>query len=61
MPPDKKAVIEQMLQALETPSKTLTKWEENFLESIADQFKTRHSLSERQFEILDRIYSEKTS
>lgn len=58
--PDKKEAIRIMLQALETPSKELTKWEENFLESIAEQFETKGSLSERQQEILDRIYSEKT-
>ena len=61
MPPDKKTLIETMLNALETPSRELTKWEENFLESIADQYQKRGSLSDRQIEILDRIYSEKTS
>lgn len=60
MPQDKRAVIQQMLEQLETPSKVLSKWEENFLESIADQFQRSGSLSDRQFEILDRIYSEKT-
>ena len=60
MPLDRKAVIEQMLQSLEAPVKELTKWEENFLESIADQFQQKGSLSDRQFEILDKIYGEKT-
>ena len=64
MPPprtDKQKLIEQMLQALETPSKELTKWEENFLESLNEQYQTRGTLSDRQMEVLDRIYSEKTS
>jgi hypothetical protein len=61
MPLDRKSVIEQMLADLETPSKDLTKWEEDFLESIADQFQERGTLSERQYEILSRIYSEKTA
>jgi len=49
-----------MLQALESPHKDLTEWEENFLESISDQFDKRGTLSDKQFEILDRIYAEKT-
>ena len=38
----------------------LSKWEEEFLESISDQLTNRGDLSERQAEILERIYSEKT-
>lgn len=64
MPPSKtpqQELIEEMLNKLDTPSKELTKWEENFLESINEQYQQRGSLSERQFDVLDRIYSEKTS
>jgi len=64
MPPSKtdtQKLIDSMLQALESPSKALTKWEENFLESISEQYQTRGTLSDRQLEILDRIYTEKTS
>jgi hypothetical protein len=53
-------LIQHMLDALQTPHKELTKWEENFLESIGDQFEKRGSLSDRQTEILERIYAEKT-
>jgi hypothetical protein len=60
MPPDRKDIIRQMFQALENPHKDLTEWEENFLESISDQFEKRGTLSDKQFEILDRIYAEKT-
>jgi len=61
MPPqDRKAEIARMLEMLESPSKELTKWEENFLGSVRDQFTSRGTLSDRQFEILDRIYAEKT-
>jgi hypothetical protein len=38
----------------------LTEWEEDFMDSITEQFETRRSLSERQEEILERIYAEKT-
>ena len=58
---NKEELIKHMLQALETPVHTLTKWEENFLESINEQFSTKKSLSDRQYEILDRLYSEKTN
>lgn len=38
----------------------LTKWEEDFMESVAEQLATRRTLSERQIETLDRIYTERT-
>lgn len=50
-----------MLRELESPSKTLTSWEEKFLESINTQWQDREWLSERQMEILERIYAEKTA
>jgi len=40
--------------------KRLSKWEEEFLESISDQLDRSGTLSERQAEILERIYAEKT-
>jgi hypothetical protein len=38
----------------------LTKWEESFLESVSEQIEEHGSLSERQAEILERIYVEKS-
>lgn len=52
--------IQHMLQALETPSKDLTKWEEDFTQSVRQQFNVRGTLTDRQVEILDGIYTEKT-
>jgi len=52
--------IEDMLSKLDTPRKELTKWEEDFISSVTEQFKIRNSLSERQIEILERIYTEKS-
>lgn len=62
MPPpsNRASLIQHMLEALETPSKDLTKWEENFIGSIQEQFTARGTLSDRQVEILDRIYTEHT-
>ena len=44
----------------ENAETSLTKWEIQFMESITDQFERTARLSERQIEILDRIYCEKT-
>jgi hypothetical protein len=38
----------------------MTKWEWEFVESVAEQFDIYGSLSERQEEILERIYAERT-
>lgn len=38
----------------------LTKWELDFMESITEQFEKRNSISDKQEEILERIYAEKT-
>jgi uncharacterized membrane-anchored protein len=56
-----KELVAHMLDSLKTPSRELTKWEEDFIESVDEQFTERGSLSERQFEILERVYAEKTA
>jgi uncharacterized membrane-anchored protein len=61
MDPDQHKLVLYMLQDLETPYKELTKWEEEFVASVKEQFERTHNLSERQFEILERIYTEKTA
>ncbi len=57
MSPD---AIERMIEAIQQDGQGLSKWEEDFVESLADQFAERGRLSERQEEILERIYAEKT-
>jgi hypothetical protein len=55
-------LTQHMLDSLETPSRELTKWEDDFVESLREQFSSSRSrLSERQLEILERIYAEKTA
>jgi hypothetical protein len=54
------ALAAHMIAELEHPSKPLTTWEESFVESVTDQWERRHWLSDRQLEILERIYAEKT-
>ncbi len=59
--PNTKENIEYFIKELEAPVRELTDWEENFIESISDQFTRRSYLSDKQFEILERIYAEKTA
>lgn len=39
----------------------LTKWEDSFCTSVHAQLERGHTLSEKQEEILERIYTERTS
>lgn len=49
------------LETIETEGRDLTKWEEEFCQSIRERFdEGRFNLSEKQVEILERIYAEKT-
>jgi len=61
MSPDDKQLAAHMLRELESPSKELTSWELGFLESVGDQLETRGSMTDKQMEILKRIYEEKTA
>ena len=53
-------VITQWLDAIHETGRRLTKWEQDFVKSINEQFIDRNSISDRQEEILERIYAEKT-
>lgn len=54
-----KQVIESWINAVNEEGVNLTKWEEDFMESITEQFKVRQSISDKQEEILERIYTDK--
>jgi hypothetical protein len=45
---------------LEEASDDLSKWEEDFLESLQARLDFHKDLTERQAEVLERIYKEKT-
>lgn len=47
------------LQEIEENGKGLTKWEEDFITSITEQFQRTGSLSDKQEDILERIYVDK--
>jgi len=58
--PDKTTIEQWINCCLHEVKHPLTPWEKNFIESIADQFDRKGSLSEKQEAILERIYAEKT-
>lgn len=45
---------------LNEATKPLSKWEQDFLQSISDDLTFKGTLSEKQVEVLERIYTEKT-
>lgn len=58
---DNKKIAEHMLKELESPSKPLSDWEENFLDDMRSKLEEWGSLTERQFDKLESIYAEKTA
>jgi len=58
--PLRKQIIDRMLNKLlldvEHETSDFTKWEQDFLLSLGEQFERKGDLSNRQCEILERIY-----
>jgi hypothetical protein len=54
------AVIAEWIRAIQEDSDGLTKWEQDFVDSLDEQVELHGRISDRQEEILERIYSEKT-
>lgn len=53
-----------MLTSLEDTSQLvedLSEWEDDFVSSVRQQFENKGDLSDKQFEILERIYARKTA
>lgn len=55
-----KEVLQSWCDAIEENQRKLTKWELDFAISVTEQLTTKGWLSDRQIEILERIYAEKT-
>lgn len=53
--------LKRFVSEIQEANVELSKWEEGFLESVAEQLDTRGTLSDRQVEILDSLYAEKTA
>ena len=48
------------VECIKTEGCRLTPWEEQFVSDIGDRLDSGYTLSDRQVEILERIYAEKT-
>lgn len=51
-----KETLEAFIEKIQTEGRGLTKWETDFVESVAEQLQSRGSLTVDQVEVLDRIY-----
>lgn len=56
----KELVIQDMFDMIEIKGRNLSKWEEDFINSIKEQFEKRRTLSEKQEDVLRGIYEDKT-
>ena len=48
--------IREVLDTIESETDKLTTWEQQFIESVSDQYTRKGSLSEKQLEIVETIY-----
>ena len=55
-----KEVIQDWIDLVNEEGRDLTKWELDFMKSITEFFKRTGFLSDKQIEILERIYTDKT-
>ena len=53
-------IHKEWVQALKDEGRELTSWEEGFVSSIDDKLDRGVQLSDREIEILERIYADKT-
>jgi hypothetical protein len=54
-----KSRIGEVVEACVENMNRLTQWERNFIENISDQWERKRWLSDKQEEILERIYVDK--
>jgi hypothetical protein len=55
-----KEVVEKWIKTALEDGKGITAWENDFLVSVGEQLERKGTLSDKQEEIVERIYSEKT-
>ncbi len=61
MPADPRLVhVCDWIACVNDEGRSLTTWEEEFMESITEQFEATGDLSEAQIDTLERIYAERT-
>lgn len=52
-------VIEEWIRTINEKGENLNKWEQDFVESITEQFEQKKWISDKQEDILERIYSDR--
>jgi hypothetical protein len=52
--------LEYWITTIQEEGKRVTKWESDFVASLADQLEENGRLSERQIDILEKIYANRT-
>jgi hypothetical protein len=55
-----KEVVAHWITTINDEGRNLSKWEADFMESVTEQFEERGSVSDKQQEIIERIYADKT-
>lgn len=53
-------VVYQYLRDLIEPSQPLTDWEDEFVESVSQQFENTGLISQKQFDVLERIHGDRS-
>lgn len=53
-------IVQEWINKVNEEGRGLTPWEVDFMESITDQFETCGRLTDKQEEVLERIYANKT-
>ncbi len=51
-----KRMIETLIRSLENAGRDYTQWEADFVYSLSEQFEEKGNLSQKQCEILERLY-----
>lgn len=60
MTPEDLKLAEYFVDTLVTAGRELTEWETKFVTSVEMQLLERHFISDKQFQILERIYTDRT-
>jgi hypothetical protein len=58
---NKYEIVRDWIDRINDEGVNLTEWEIQYMESVTDQFDRRGSISDKQEEIVERIYVEKVS
>lgn len=54
------AIAVEWLETVEAQGVNLSKWETSFIESLRDQVNRGGTLSQKQIDLIERIYTERT-